>query len=233
MGLFDILKKNKKENAEKGDFDILSGSGMLEYIRSNLKNPSDENVLKVLDNLSKPDDDLEHLTADGELPWGWHSYNRHITDNINGEYSYFLNTWLDARKKSPKELYSALKSFVLFLEDVEKLCKSKGECFEFWYYKVLTSPDYLQKRKEELYSLEANLDQLQNEYNVKQQNLIGLEAKVIQKLIENDGILQTDFVKLFHPSVKNEITEKLYYLDKAGKLVRQKSGRSYILHFGG
>ena len=109
MGLFDFLKKNKNENAEKDDFDILSGSGMIEYIRSNLKNPSPENVLKVLENVAKPDDDLERLTEDGELPWGWHSHNKDFTGKINGEYSYFLDKWLDARKKSPKELYSALR----------------------------------------------------------------------------------------------------------------------------
>lgn len=233
MGLFDFIKKYKKGNAEKDDFDILSGSGMLKYIRSNLKNPSDENVLKALDNLAKPDDDLEHLTADGELPWGWHTHNKEFLAQIRGEYSYFLNYWLDARKKSPKELQSALNSFILYMEDIERLCKSKGECFEFYFYTAVASPDYIQKRKEELEKLEKDIVSLQKEYVTKQQNLIGLEEKVIQKLIENDGILQADFVKLFHPSVKNEITEMLYYWDKAGKLVRQKSGRSYTLHFRG
>ena len=160
MGLFDFMKKYKKGTAEKDDFDILSGSGMIEYIRSNLKNPSPENVLKVLENVAKPDDDLEHLTAEGNLPWGWHSHNKEFTEKIGCEYTHFLNSWLDARKKSPKELHSALKSFILYMEDVERLCKSKGECFEFWFYEILTSPDYLQKRKEELERLEANIESL-------------------------------------------------------------------------
>ena len=63
----------------------------------------------------------DRLTHDGELPWGWVTRNKEFCDRINGEYSYFLNAWLQARHKSPTEHYSALKSFVVYLEDVEKL----------------------------------------------------------------------------------------------------------------
>lgn len=133
MGLFDFLKNIKKESENTTRFDIVIKPGKK-------TNP-------------KPVRDLEHLTAEGELPFGWVYQNREFTGKIQGEFSYFLNMWLDARKKSPKELYSALKSFVVYLEDAEKLCKSKGECFEFWFYNILTSPDYIDKRKEELHKL--------------------------------------------------------------------------------
>ena len=92
----------------------------------------------------------DKLTADGELPFGWFYRNKEFTTKIQNEYSYFLNMWLDARRKAPKEQYSALKSFVLYLEDAERLCKSKGECFEFWFYEILASKDYIEKRKKEL-----------------------------------------------------------------------------------
>lgn len=155
MGIFDFLKKKttQKDMAAKSEPDILSGQGMIDYISSNLENPTQENVLKVLDRMAQPDDDLEHLTKDGELPWGWHSHNKEFTEKIKTEYSHFLNAWLDSKSKSPEEQYSALKSFVLYLEDLEKLCKSKGECFEFWYNEILTSPDYLTKRKKELQNM--------------------------------------------------------------------------------
>lgn len=93
---------------------------------------------------------LEHLDENGELPFGWVYRNKDFVNKINAEYSRFLNVWLESRSKSPKEQYAALKSFVIYLEDVEKLCKSKGECFEFWFYEILITPDYIQKRKEEL-----------------------------------------------------------------------------------
>ena len=101
---------------------------------------------------------FDRLTPEGELPWGWHTYTKEFTDKINGEYSHFLNAWLDSRNKSPLDQYAALKSFVMYLEDVERLCRSKGECYEFWFNEILTSAGYLQKRKSELENLKTKLE---------------------------------------------------------------------------
>lgn len=103
----------------------------------------------------------DRLTPEGELPWGWVTRNKDFCNRINMEFTHFLNMWLEARTKSPKELYQALKSFVLYLEDVEKLCKSKGECFEFWFHEILTGKGYVEKRKKELEELTANLSKMQ------------------------------------------------------------------------
>ena len=100
----------------------------------------------------------DRLTPDGELPWGWATRNKEFCDRINKEFSYFMNAWLEARDKTPIEYYSALKSFVVYLEDIEKLCKSKGECFEFWFHEILTTTGYTEKRKKELEELNANLN---------------------------------------------------------------------------
>lgn len=100
----------------------------------------------------------DRLTPDGELPFGWVTRNKAFCDKINGEYSYFLNTWLVSRKMSPKEQYQALKSFILYLEDVERLCKAKGECFEFWFREILTSKDYIDMRKKDLERLQAKIN---------------------------------------------------------------------------
>lgn len=226
MKLFDFLNKNKKENLN----DVLSGKGLVQYIQSNISNPTEKNVLKVLETIAKPDDDMEHLTAEGELPWGWHSQNKDFTSKIESEYSYFLNMWLDARNKAPKELHSALKSFILYLEDVESLCKSKGECFEFWFYEILTTPEYIEKRKEEFAELSDCLEEKQELFLKRQTLLCDLETRIIEKLIEHEGILQTEFVKLFDPIVQNDIKDKLYFLSKDEKIERIKSGRSYTLH---
>lgn len=231
MGFFDLFKR--KEAEKEKDFNVLSGSGMVDYIRSNLKEPTDENVLKVLEKVAQPDADQEHLTAEGDLPWGWHTLNKEFTEGIGGEFTYFLNKWIDSKSKSPEERYSALKSFVLYLEDAGQLCKSKGECFEFWYYKILTSQDYISKRKAELHELEENLQFLQEMYILKQNNMVGLEEKIINLLKENDGIIQSEFIKLFDASVKDELSKILYYWEKAGMIERIKQGRSYILHFKG
>lgn len=209
MGLFDFFKKNKKENTNTTHFDI--------FVKTGTK-PT-----------PKTDVDMEHLTAEGELPWGWILHNNDFLSQIGGEFTYFLNMWLDASKKSPKELYLALKSFVEYLESAEKLCKSKGECFEFWYYQVLTSPDYLENRRNELKELTANLDELQQIYEKKQE----LFPAVVELLKANDGILQSEFKHLFDEPFQNDVSNILYHLHKEGKLERIKEGRTYILHFRG
>lgn len=188
---------------------------------------------------SEPDDDMEHLTKKGELPYGWVYRNREFTSKIQSEYSYFLNAWIESRTKSPKEQYPALKSFILYLEDAEKLCKSKGECFEFWFYELIASTDYINKRKEELKVLVENMDSLQEEYELrlrkeeeKQQKIIEIKPDVILLLKENDGILQSDFWKLFDDELcRSAASDIVYALTKEGKIERIKSGRSYILHY--
>lgn len=176
--------------------------------------------------------DLTHL-EDGDLPWGWVYQNKDFISERETEYSYFLNNWLVSRYGEPKKYYEALKSFVLYLDDVEKLCTKKGECFEFWAKEILTTPTYRQERKKELKELEENFDRLQSQYEERQAELYNLDTKIIKKLKENQGVLQSEFVKTFNPLIQNEVKDKLYHLDKEGKLQRTKSGRSYILNFRG
>lgn len=178
---------------------------------------------------AEPQIDYDHLDEEGELPWGWFSHNKGFIDRIQTDYTYFLENWIEAIKKSPKELYPALKSFVLYLEDLEKLCKTKGECFEFWFYSTIASGEYIESRKAELKELTANLDELQQIYEKKQQ----LFPVVVELLKANDGILQSEFKQLFDEPYQDEVANILYKLYKEGKLERIKQGRTYILHLRG
>lgn len=190
-----------------------------------------ENGLKSLKPLATPDNNLNRLTKEGELPWGWVVRNSEFTGKIGGEFSHFLNRWLDSRNKSPKELYSALKSLIIYLENAEKLCKAKGECYEFWFYEHLISRDYIEKRKAELKELSENLDNLSLNYEKRVANLVNIDAQIVKKLKENPNILQSNFVKLFDSTVQSDVREKLYWMEKDGSLERIKSGRSYLLKY--
>lgn len=130
MGIFDFIKYKRKDECKKQP--------------------------QLINTTAKPEE-LEHLTAEGELPWGWHYRHKEFIEKIQKEYSCFLDIWLDSRSKSSKELYSALKSFVIYLEDLESLCISKGECYELWFYEILASKNYIEARKAELLSLEIQL----------------------------------------------------------------------------
>ena len=175
--------------------------------------------------------ETERLTPEGELPWGWFTKNKDFCDRIQVEFSHFLHTWLETKNKAPKEHHSALKSFVLYLGDVEKLCKSKGECFEYWFREILTGKDYVEIRKKELEELTANLDKMQSNYNKRNNELSDLDNRIINILVCNPGILQSEFVKKFDPLIHNDVREKIYFMEKVGKLERTKSGRSYTLHY--
>lgn len=180
-----------------------------------------------------PVEDFEHLDENGELPFGWIYKNKDFVEKINSEFSFFLNNWLDSKNCEPKKQYESLKSFITYLEDVERLCKSKGECFEFWFYEILTSKDYLQKQKNELAYFTTNFDEIEKNFLKKESELIDLDARIVKMLKDNPNIIQADFVKLFDATIQSEVKEKLYYMDKSGILERNKSGRSYILNYRG
>ena len=183
-------------------------------------------------------DMLNNLDENGELPWGWIYANKDFLNKIENEYSYFLNSWCNALGKSPKELRPALKSFVIYLKDCEKLREEKGECFDFWFHNILTTNDYISKRCDELNELESNFDNLQKDYENKQNHILELQRKiqemkptVVQELIENDNILQSEFWKLFNSEDQDAVKEIVYSLRKEGKIERTKSGRSFIIHY--
>lgn len=211
MGLFDFMKKKKTEEA--------------------IIKPQEVQVAFVTE---------EKLTEEGELPWGWVSRNKNFTDKIEKEYTYFLNKWINSRNASPKERYEALKSFVLYLQDVEKLCQQKGECFVFWYEEILTGSNYLEKREKELKQLEQNFDaeaekykNTQEELQYKKMRIPQLKPEVISKLKDNPGVLQSDFWKMFDAKDKDSVSDIVYALVKSGIIEREKSGRSFILFYKG
>ena len=79
---------------------------------------------------------------------------------------------------------------------------------------------------------------MQKEYEEKQQKLTILKNKVIElkpivieKLIENDNILQSDFWKLFNKEDEEAVKEIVYSLKREGKIERVKSGRSFKIHY--
>lgn len=165
--------------------------------------------------------------VDGDLPWGWVAHKQNFTEPIAKKYKCLLNLWVDARNGSPQELYSALKDFVLYMEDIEKLCKSKGECYELWFNEYLTGKGYLKMRQQELDYLSKTVQIQQVEYEHKQQLLPGLESSLMNFLQNNNGVLQKDIYKNFDSCVKPEIQHLLYDLEKSGKIQRTKVGNTY------
>jgi len=219
VGIFKLFKKKSKTPKD------LSKSENLEDITNTLL---ENNMISVPkdDNHNTFGGSLDKL-VDGDLPWGWVAHKKDFIEPIEKEYSYFLQSWLDARNGSPKELYSALKSFVRYMEDVKRLCSSKGKNFECWCNTILIKDEYFNIRKEELEDLSTKWAEMQKEYELKQKLLSTLPDDLMDFLNDNNGILQSDVYKHFRPVVKSEIQSLLYEWGETGKIKKEKSGRSY------
>lgn len=219
MGIFKLFKKKSKTPKD------LSKSENLEDITNTLL---ENNMISVPkdDNHNTFGESLDKL-VNGDLPWGWVAHKQDFTEPIAKKYKCLLNLWVDARNGSPQELYSALKDFVLYMEDIEKLCKSKGECYELWFNEYLTGKGYLKMRQQELDYLSKTVQIQQVEYEHKQQLLPGLESSLMNFLQNNNGVLQKDIYKNFDSCVKPEIQHLLYDWEKSGKIQRTKVGNTY------
>lgn len=105
---------------------------------------------------------LDHLDADGELPWGWITANKQFTEKIQGESQRFMNQWIEAEQKGFLEEYHALKAYLAYLHDTKEYCESKGECFAKWFSDIIASKKNIAKWTARLKSLESNLSEFLN-----------------------------------------------------------------------
>lgn len=201
--------------------------------RKSNSSPSDNSNTEV-NSFGEPLDKL----VDGDLPWGWVTYNREFTDKIESEFRHFTKQWYDSNNGDPIKEYGSLKSLLLYIDDVQSLCDKKGECFGFWCSRILVGDNWKAELKDRLNYIESNIDELIKEYNdrVEEEKLKAefssavSDDMIIEMIQNNDGILQKDFYKLFDsPVAKGIIKERLYWLAMDGKIKRTKQGNSYRL----
>lgn len=234
MGLFDAFKKKKTEQVkreETNNFNPLDMNSVIAWYKNQNPTASKEDVLRYVSKIAEPAADQEHLTPEGELPWGWHYAHKDFADKISSEYRYFLNAWIENRKQSPRDEYAALKSFVMYMNRAKQLCKSKGECYEYWLTSCFDD-DYLSKRTADLEKIEQNFSGLETAYQKKQsieKTLPCLENKLLKTIKDNPGILQKDIYKMFESEEKSYVQEKLYFAEKSGLISREKIGNTYKL----
>lgn len=236
MGLFDFFRKKKvathQETPKVDDFNPLNIDSVIGYVKVQKPDASAQEVANIITKLAEPEEDQEHLTPDGDLPWGWYTAHAEFTSKVDNEYNHYLDTWLKSRYSNPTEEYQALKSFIQYMEDTQKLCASKGECYEYWLT-CCFDDKYISMRKADLEQLGNNLEVLTAEYNKKvafeRDVLPTLEKDLISIIKGNPGILQKDIYKMFDPVAKSYIQEKLYFFGKSGKITREKSGNTYKL----
>ena len=175
---------------------------------------------------------LDRLTPDNDLPYGWVSANIGFINKIEDEYKKFLADWLNSKHKSPNEKYTALKSLLVYMDDVKKLCASLGECFDYWRDKTLLSDNEIKELTTELEYIKENYDDLTDEYQREQYIKCCILPEIPKIIKANPGILQTDIYKMYPVDCKIHISSELYNLSYNGQVIREKSGRTYSLTIG-
>lgn len=262
MWPFDIFRKKKSENAEEtqeqtgivnaetqktilgeqkdsatfeetAKFNPLSIDSVIGYIKTQNPESSAQDVANIITKLSEPKEDQDHLTPEGDLPWGWRTAHEKETKRYEAKYKKMWSAWYESRYSSPNTQLEALEAFVSYMVRTKKLFEKKGECFNYWRDDLFTD-DYLEKLSKELDDLKANIEKLNAEYEAKQEFEIHvlptLRENLVEIIRENPGILQKDIYKLFDPIAKAYIQEQLYSASKSNQIEREKSGNTYKLY---
>lgn len=175
-----------------------------------------------------PGERLDKLDEEGQIPYGWYYANREFTKEVQDHYDYFLNEYINAKKeeKGIHAVRSALKSFIVYMEDVERICASKGECFVEWSKLSICNEASMESYRNDLKKIEDNLEEL-----IKKENLLKwLKPELLKIVHEEPGIYQPDIYKKFDVGLKPEVSNQLYLLYAKGLITREKSGRSYKLY---
>ncbi len=172
---------------------------------------------------------LSHLDENGEIPSGWY-YKYHdliktweapIPDYATS--SRQIDLPIDERIEILEKMMSHLHAF-------QDDFNARGKCFQKYFYDIWVANGYFKQWEEELADLEKNRDTIFAQQEVYRQERPGLEDRLFQLLKENDGILQKNTYKKFHPCVKKDIQSLLYEWEKSGKIQRAKQGNTYAIH---
>lgn len=168
---------------------------------------------------------LDRLTPEGELPYGWIYKNREFTEKLENEYRFFADAYYNSKNQGVLAEYAAVKSLVIFMEDMKRICAAKGECFAEWATIVVANPDALASFKDRQSYIEEHIDEL-----LRIENLTKKLRTELPTIIRNKpGILQTDIYKLYNPEFKQHISQTLYTMADENIITRTKSGRTYSL----
>ena len=167
---------------------------------------------------------MDRLTKDGKLPFGWIYQNKSFTDPLKESQSILIQQISDTWYDSPRRHLSALETYIMFMQNTEDDCRNKGECFLYWYneyFAVGGYQEYIDRCKE----YQENIVQLDSDYMRKKT----IQKEIIQIIKANPHILQTEVYKKFAPEEKGIVSNELYQFAASGKIVREKSGRTYSL----
>ena len=100
-------------------------------------------------------EDLDRLTPEGELPFGWMAYNKEIVKQMDDEWLVFRSAIDDA--DDPVKKYAAMKSFIIFLADGRKHYSKINVCAGKYFEEYYCDTPYSHKIIKQFKELESEL----------------------------------------------------------------------------
>ncbi|MDO4501519.1 MAG: DUF4236 domain-containing protein [Erysipelotrichaceae bacterium] len=176
---------------------------------------------------------LKNEKVNVELPWGWLSENDEVIDLLEKDYWEKRNTYYSS-SKTVDEKINNLKNLIASFLKMKADFESKGVYFEkyfndHFYTNAGKKYDPVKLWKKELEELEDGYLDAKEAEEIRSKALPTLQNDVLQIIKDNDGILQKELVKRFHPCLKNDVLNVLWELTKDGVITKEKSGNSNIL----
>lgn len=167
-------------------------------------------------------------------------YYKTIQTEIKPLEEIFVNFAVVLKEKNQvDDKIEILKDLIQSYYDLKSKCISLGPDYQKYFINMWEKChnsrnkefSYIDRFEKELNNLQSKRDTLKLEEKLHQKESDGLEDRVIAILRKNSSILQTDIYKIFDPIVQNDIQSILYFMAKDGRITREKSGRTYMIHF--
>jgi len=141
--------------------------------------------------------------------------------------------------KKVAERKAALEGVITTFYLLKSKCANLGPEYEKYFYEMWEyvnsskgkNKSYIKNFENELSELDANYLELHERELLHDRESANLEARVLKVLRENPQILQTDVYKHFNKIVQQDVQSILYFMERNKRIKREKSGRTYMIHF--
>lgn len=206
MGLFDIFKKKHTNkimaNKSNNDNETKFGDDNSNHL---------EKELLVYNIISKEIKPLEDIV----VSYAVKLKEKHAIDDEIKLLDDIIESYSNLKKKC---IDLGLEYEDYFKNSWEEIRKDKSD-----------GPSYINRYKVRLAYIKEHYLELKEEEERRNTNLINLDKRLIDFIISNQPILQSDIYKSFDSSVKLDIQDLLYHMAKDNIISREKSGRTYII----
>lgn len=119
-------------------------------------------------------------------------------------------------------------------DELMKAAKQDQERYDFydhiWNHENSDGIGLIQMYRNLREELVSKKDEIESAEKERDESLIGLKNRLLTTINDNEGIVQSEMIKMFPECIKNDIRDYIYHMEKEGLVTREKSGRSYILH---